>query len=48
MKQQMMWNVNSRENNKGEDSKADNILYKGLGLALLSKALGVSNIEGQF
>lgn len=39
----MMWNVNSKENNQNqnENTKAENILSKGLGLALLSKALGV-------
>lgn len=37
----MMWNVNSKENNQIENTKAESILSKGLGLALLSKALGV-------
>jgi hypothetical protein len=42
----MMWNVGSGVNN--QDSGGDNAVSKGLGLALLSKAMGVQTIEGQF
>jgi hypothetical protein len=40
----MMWNVGSGVNN--QDSGGDNAVSKGLGLALLSKAMGVQTIEG--
>ncbi len=45
MKNQMMWNVGG---NNHSDERQDNMLSKGIGLALLSKILGVRSIEGQF
>ena len=44
MKNQMMWNVADTNQN---DDKQD-IVSKELGLALLSKVLGVRSIEDQF
>ena len=46
MKQQMMWNIGSEVNNQDGGGKAP--VSNGLGLALLSKAMGVQTIEGQF
>jgi hypothetical protein len=46
MKQQMMWNVAPGVDNS--DGAGNNAVAKGLGLALLSKAMGVQTIEGQF
>jgi hypothetical protein len=44
MKQQMMWNIGSEVNNQDGGGKA--AVSNGLGLALLSKAMGVQTIEG--
>jgi hypothetical protein len=46
MKQQMMWNVGAGVND--QNTVEENAISKGLGLALLSKAMGVQTIEGQF
>ena len=44
IKQTMMWSVG----NNNEESQANQDMSKGLGLALLSKALGVEKIEDKF